>query len=464
LGSEPIRRTARPPGHPPPEGRAPRPAPAHPPVGNQATQALLRGGEPLAPSLRAFFELRLGRDLGDVRIHADPPAAERAAALGARAFAFSPHVAFAPQEYAPHTKEGRRLLAHELVHVGQGGGRDERIRRQPRGSAPRSDPNLLEAAPPRATAIDRTEFERVLRSRFGVQRIATGTEDEQRALLTPRSGAPAGGITLPGWRSWDPGSSSPVYVVILAALEETATRLEGVPAVREILFFHTHYVVGASGVVIADPDTGASFGAGHLTIYERSISGRKGLPTGRSTAGGNYPFVVAVLAPESSETAGAPLPLPTLEQSLRRTVTHELGHGVAEAAMASDPQTFVRYRQAVGWTAGAPVRLFDVGQQAVRQALATGAAPPAGFEITPDTWNAPGWIEQPITRYMVEGGPAEDFAEAVMAYVQEPALLAARSPTRLRFVQEHRAQWLPFLEKLPQVGNFPIPRRDRMPA
>jgi hypothetical protein len=436
--------------------------PRHPT--NQATQALLRGGKPLAPSLRAFFESRLGQDLGHVRVHRDAEAAAAVEALDARALAVGTHVAVDPREYAPDTPEGRHLLAHELAHVGQSRGRADRIRRQPRRSAPTSDPNLLAPAPPAGAAISRAEFERVLRRRFAVQRIATGTEEEQRSLLTPRGGTPPQGITLPEWQSWDPGPSSPVYDLILAGLEETATSLGGVPEVREILFFRINYVVGPSGVGVPDRDTGASFGAGHLTIYARAVTGAKGLPTGRSTAAGTYPSVVAVLAPGPTETAGAPVPLPTPGQHTRRVVTHELGHGVTEAAMAAGPQIFARYQRAVGWTTGGTARLFDIGQPAVRQALTSGTPPPPTFEITPDTWNAPAWIEQPISRYMVEGGPGEDFAEAIMAFVHEPALLVARSPARFRFIEAHRAQWLPFLTRLPQIGDFPVPRGDSAPA
>jgi hypothetical protein len=441
------------------------PAPARPQhAGNQATQALLRGGEPLAPEVRAFFEPGLGQDLGHVRIHHDAEAAAATEALDARALAVGTHVAVDPREYGPDTSQGRHLLAHELVHVGQSRGGADRVRRQPRRSAPTSDPNLLALPPPPATAISPAEFEQVMRQRFRVQRIATGTEDEQRSSLTPRGGAPPGGITLPGWQSWEPGPSSPVYDLILAGLEETATRLGGVPEIREILFLRMHYIVGPSGVGVPDRDTAASFRAGDLTIYARAVTGTKGLPTGRTTAAGTYPSVVAVLAPRPTETAGAPVPAPSREQHIHRVLTHELGHGVAEAAMAADPQTFARYRQAAGWTAGQPASLFDVGQPAVAQALATGAVPPSALQITPDTWNAARWVEQPISRYMVEGGPGEDFAEAIMAYVQEPNLLLVRSPARFRFIETNREQWLPFLLRLPQVGDFPTPRRDRMPA
>lgn len=67
----------------------------------------------------AFFEPRLGLDLGGVRIHDDALAARSADAVGARAYTVGEDVAFAAGRYAPHGGEGRALLAHELVHVAQ---------------------------------------------------------------------------------------------------------------------------------------------------------------------------------------------------------------------------------------------------------------------------------------------------------------------------------------------------------
>lgn len=81
----------------------------------------LGSGRPLDHSLRSFFEPRLGRDLGDVRIHTSPEAAEAARGLHARAFTLGSDVAFADGTYAPETADGKRLLAHELTHVVQQG-------------------------------------------------------------------------------------------------------------------------------------------------------------------------------------------------------------------------------------------------------------------------------------------------------------------------------------------------------
>jgi hypothetical protein len=58
-------------------------------------------------------------DLSRVRIHADDRAAASARAINAAAYTVGNHVVFGDGRYAPHTRAGRRLLAHELTHVGQ---------------------------------------------------------------------------------------------------------------------------------------------------------------------------------------------------------------------------------------------------------------------------------------------------------------------------------------------------------
>jgi hypothetical protein len=76
-------------------------------------------GRPLDPRERAYFEPRLGADLGRVRIHADSAAADSAAGLGARAYTSGSDVVFGRGEYRPETPRGRWLLAHELAHAAQ---------------------------------------------------------------------------------------------------------------------------------------------------------------------------------------------------------------------------------------------------------------------------------------------------------------------------------------------------------
>lgn len=78
-------------------------------------------GRALAPDARAWFERRLGHDLGAVRVHDDPASAATARGIGALAYTVGRDIAFAAGGYRPDSGDGRRLLAHELAHVVQQG-------------------------------------------------------------------------------------------------------------------------------------------------------------------------------------------------------------------------------------------------------------------------------------------------------------------------------------------------------
>lgn len=91
--------------------------------------SLKGSGQPLPESNRNYFEPRFGNDFSQVRIHADQRAAGLAQSINAKAFTFGRDVVFGTGQYAPGTSEGRRLMAHELTHVVQQGGRGKRIQR-----------------------------------------------------------------------------------------------------------------------------------------------------------------------------------------------------------------------------------------------------------------------------------------------------------------------------------------------
>jgi outer membrane protein OmpA-like peptidoglycan-associated protein len=97
--------------------------------------ALRSPGRPLEPSTRAFFESRLGHDLGRVRLHTDGIAAHSASAVNALAYTVGNNIVFGRDRYRPDTAAGRRLLAHELVHTVQ-----QRAEAAPSGGDLRVDP------------------------------------------------------------------------------------------------------------------------------------------------------------------------------------------------------------------------------------------------------------------------------------------------------------------------------------
>jgi hypothetical protein len=94
-------------------------------------------GGPLPQSLREFFEPRFGRDFSGVRVHSDGRAAQMARSVQAQAYTLGQDVVFGAGRYAPHTREGLGLLAHELAHVVQqsGGSTARAVQRQPEVSA-----------------------------------------------------------------------------------------------------------------------------------------------------------------------------------------------------------------------------------------------------------------------------------------------------------------------------------------
>lgn len=78
-------------------------------------------GNALPKSVQHFFENRIGHDFSSVRIHTGSDAEVSAKELNARAYAYGKHLVFNRGEYDPSTNEGKKLLAHELVHTVQQG-------------------------------------------------------------------------------------------------------------------------------------------------------------------------------------------------------------------------------------------------------------------------------------------------------------------------------------------------------
>ncbi len=76
---------------------------------------------PLPRLQQRKLEQCFGRDFSNVRIHNDSATGKQVAAGGARALTLGADIAFAPGQYAPGTRSGIKLLAHEVAHVVQQG-------------------------------------------------------------------------------------------------------------------------------------------------------------------------------------------------------------------------------------------------------------------------------------------------------------------------------------------------------
>jgi Domain of unknown function (DUF4157)/OmpA family/Lysine-specific metallo-endopeptidase len=93
-------------------------------------ESLRGGGEPMSRGLREYFEPRFGHDFSNVRVHTGGRAAESARSINALAYTIGSDVVFGSGQYSPGTQSGMRLMAHELTHVIQQGGRQGMIQRQ----------------------------------------------------------------------------------------------------------------------------------------------------------------------------------------------------------------------------------------------------------------------------------------------------------------------------------------------
>jgi hypothetical protein len=93
--------------------------------------ALASAGKPLDPTIQREMEQRFGCDFSRLRVHTGPSAEQSARDVNARAYTIGNNVVFGAGEFDPRTRQGRRLLAHELTHVvQQSGGEANVVRRQ----------------------------------------------------------------------------------------------------------------------------------------------------------------------------------------------------------------------------------------------------------------------------------------------------------------------------------------------
>ncbi len=114
-----------------------------------AADAVSRGGAPLTPEQRMYFEPRFGRDFSAVRVHTDGTAKHAARAINARAYTLGSNIAFNSGEYDGVSSNGQQLLAHELAHVvQQSGAPAARVQRTVAGTS-----NCAAGSSPNAPAV-----------------------------------------------------------------------------------------------------------------------------------------------------------------------------------------------------------------------------------------------------------------------------------------------------------------------
>jgi hypothetical protein len=422
-------------------------------------------GRPLDSAARADAERRFGHDFSRVRIHAGPAAAARADALDARAFSVGEHLTFAAGAYAPATAEGRELLTHELAHVvqqapGRGAPRAsaaqaEReagavarralvplsarpvgVHRQPKTPPPK-DESKQKAAPP--AGITKAQLAKKLEAILGHPVTITVGDHARQAKDFH---LPKGVDKLPDWKAWDPGANSTLYDEIVTAFTDVGREVGGAPDIKEIIFYETHYLFDdATKTVVKDMNAAAQFSSrGVIEVY-----GYSRFPQGITSGGSGYSWSGVPVAKErSTKKAESPQLHPSTEESQRRALAHELGHGIEGRSGSLD-----EFEKAVGWSrASGSTALYDIQAKSVKAAIAKDKAPPAAALITKADWNSAKHGEQPISEYSVSDS-REDFAESLQAWIYSRDALKVRSPARFAFFDDatRRAAWEPKLVK-----------------
>jgi hypothetical protein len=84
---------------------------------NTELNASRGSGNSMDASTHQFMSSRFGVDFSHVNIHKDAKAAKMSQSINAKAFTLGSDVYFNKGEYNPQSNEGKRLLAHELVHI-----------------------------------------------------------------------------------------------------------------------------------------------------------------------------------------------------------------------------------------------------------------------------------------------------------------------------------------------------------
>lgn len=267
-----------------------------------------------------------------------------------------------------------------------------------------------------------------LTQHWGVSRAGAGAQAEQEQMMsrlstsyfqspTPPSNV-GSMISAAGWTAWKPPADSSLWDDLVKAFESMAKVFGGVPPVKDVLFFKSDYEYdpGAAGgpALRTSNKELAHFSGGSFVIFEAATYQGTLMPlaTGKSTAADPNPV--------GSRPAGF-------------TLTHELGHGIVEAAMSQTTNTTVNdFAAAVGWLGG---KLYDIGDAAVQTAFNQKPPKPPGpqYEIGEADWKDAKWKEQPISKYSL-AGPSEDLPESIAAYIRDPQMLQARSPARFAFI------------------------------
>lgn len=133
----------------------------------------------LPPATKDKMEKSFGEDFSDVNIQKDSKSAEE---LNAKAFTKGKDIHFAPGEFQPESKEGEKLIGHELTHVVQQ--KENRVQKNEvhgKGISINADPSLEKEADEMGDKASRGEkVDAVTPLGSGIQRAVVETVTDYR--------------------------------------------------------------------------------------------------------------------------------------------------------------------------------------------------------------------------------------------------------------------------------------------
>lgn len=137
-------------------------------------EVLRSPGQPLDSETRNFMEAGFRHDFSKIRVHTDSKALESAKILNALAYTVGTEIVFDEGQYKPATENGRRLLAHELSHVLQHGGKlpTADLRVDQRGSASEQEADRI--------------AEKIIQKRPGLQKVEQTIAEKLSLKENPR--------------------------------------------------------------------------------------------------------------------------------------------------------------------------------------------------------------------------------------------------------------------------------------
>ena len=83
------------------------------------TNSLQGNGHSLSDNSRRYYEPKFGYDFSNVKIHNNAQAHRSCEGINALAYSYRNHIVFGEGQYQPASRDGNRILAHELAHVVQ---------------------------------------------------------------------------------------------------------------------------------------------------------------------------------------------------------------------------------------------------------------------------------------------------------------------------------------------------------